>query len=398
MSRAIIIFATLFAVLVSSCGQSEGEKKRHVSGYAGRAQIEPFLAARRLLEREGVAAETGRSWLEVDGSASLVFYPLSEIEEAADFAPLIEWVNYGGHLVICVAGCDEERDDWGRRRVHQPDLSAGALAALEQIGISLDQSGNSIVGRTIDLPMDYEPDDLPQHPDIDREILKCQEQWADLTYEISALMRPQLSPWDAQQWDVQATTGGDQYALLSKELGYGRLTVLNDAAPLRNAFIGEAQNAHLLSRLHWLGGGGDVLFLYGDELTFLNMLYRYGWLGLLLLLVGTALWIWRGLIRFGPVRRATSDGRTLDYQDHVRHTGAFLWKHRQSEVLLNALRQDVLQTVTRDADGAPDIPAIAARCDLPEDRVRRAFDRNTRHDASAFLQTVRTLRQIQKRL
>jgi hypothetical protein len=126
----------------------------------------------------------------------------------------------------------------------------------------------------------------------------------------------------AAQWVVQ---GPHVTEFLRVPMGRGTVTVYGPRTMLHNDELLRVDHAYAASRLLQLERGAQVWLVTEETRTpLLAWVWRNGWVAVLLLLAGLALWIWRSALRFGPVG-AAPEARRRSMREQVTGTGDFLW-------------------------------------------------------------------------
>jgi len=188
--------------------------------------------------------------------------------------------------------------------------------------------------------------------------------------------------------------------IASRELGDGRVTVVSDARPLRNRYIGDHQHAALLLRLAELSPyGSTVTFVRGASLSFWTLLWDRAWPAMLALVALVVFWLWKSFPRFGPLDSVDRDKTQLAYDHHLEALGDFHWRLDKAEGLLRPLREQVLEraqhlaftTGQRDADL---FELIATRAGLTRERAERAMTFSKARDPGSLTRLVADLQAI----
>lgn len=195
------------------------------------------------------------------------------------------------------------------------------------------------------------------------------------------------------------------YAFVRLAHGQGTVDVLADFQFLRNDQLGEPTHQALARQLLAPNYGRGTTHLVHD--TFADSLWwrlaRDGWplwLPLALLLAG---WLWRRAQRFGPWLPSPATARR-SLREHVRASGALLFRLGQAPLLYDAVRDAFLARLRRRDPataalaGEARVQALAERMQLPNFLVRDALSRSGVQDRQTFFARVRTLIQMRNRL
>ncbi|MDB6136005.1 MAG: hypothetical protein JWM59_4248 [Verrucomicrobiales bacterium] len=365
---AVTALLALAAVLVlPGCGHYE-EKEREL-GHQGEARRDPWLAATRLLERHHYQVSAARGILQLPDSDTLMIVPADAVTTDMLARHALRWVeDHGGHLVYLAQGGNTAEDDWreGSRRHATP-----SQPLLEALHLSESTAAASTGPVTVNID--------------------------STAYRITDGSSNSLNTTaETPHIDIKAGSTKDT-ALISMPYGAGRVTVLADAWPFRNRHIGEEDNAALLLALAGMDENvRAVQFVKAGRVSLWEMLTTEAWPALTGLTVLLLAWLWHCMPRFGPVQALSRHG-PRQFATHLEEAGWFFWKHRLSEVLLNAPRQAVITAARRrslrETEGQF-IPLLAAWSGLSEDRVRLAMESGEIRDPRIFTQQMADLQKI----
>lgn len=343
------------------------------TGYRGKARRDPFLAAERFLEANGFEVST-HTWI-----GERLPYPGTLIATAQSFGnrstadTVLNWVSRGGNLLLFLEGGETFRTEWDTRPADTKKRSQTDFDDLyKKLGIEkvTDASGSvdvRIAGATVKLTM------------------PAYFEWKDGR----APGRMEFSAAD-----------GNSIRLASFQRGTGRISISAHAEPFRNRHLGDGDNAWLLLHLAGSLRGGEVWFLNGLKVSFFGMLWERGWMALVAAAALLAVWLWKSLPRFGPLRAAEDTG-TRDFAEHLSLTGAFLWRHRQREQLIGPLRETVTRCAVRRGllRTDPEFPEkLAALAQMDALRVRAALLSENIADPRSFLRAIQDLRQLHEKV
>jgi hypothetical protein len=286
----------------------------------GEAAVNPFYAAQRFAEALGARAVRDRVFTTPPAASVIVLsawhWNLSRTRREA----LEHWVESGGRLVVDwdVTGGREEFERWSgvvrrdRRLDEQPSGSADSEQDEDCRDFQEEQPGAATEGDTAHYSMcDFAPASFLA---TDRNIM----------------------------WAVRDANG-----LQAVRVGVGRgsVTVI-DASPFRYRNLSEADHARLFVAATELRRDDEVHFLSEENHpSLIALIWVHGWPVVALALVGIALALWRGAIRFGPLAAPPPVARR-SLAEQIRGTGHFTLRHGGAESL-HAACVDALDDAAR---------------------------------------------------
>ena len=364
--------ALLLVLIFSLVGCSYIETTREV-GHKGRARVNPYLAAERFLEDFGYTVRNDPGWPELDDPLGMVVLPASVLTADGYIEALESWVEWGGHAVITLEHGEGYINDWSRGgsfgswyAEEEPDAFDAWMARL----------GYTVEGG--------EQEDSFKSPKAG-EFVRLRGR----RYEVWMESGVRIKPGD-----------GKGRLLISRNLGDGRLTIVSDARPFRNRYIGDYDHAELLKTLMELSEyGTEVVFVRNASLSFWSLLWSRAWPALIALILLVAFWLWKNLPRFGPLD-AHEDSRALRaYDHHLEALGDFHWRLDRGQGLLRPLRESILERTQalamasgrRDADM---FGLMAERSGISRERAERAMTFERARDSASFTRLVADLQSI----
>ena len=362
------IWRLLLAVwLVAACGCSHEYVEREV-GYKGRARVNPWLAAECFARSYDMEVRSLASWRAPENSESLWLVPASVLCNESFVQRVEKWAKAGGHLVVVVEHAAAETSDW---RDFEPEqsMTPALPAMLHRLGIELNPSGK----------------------DDSTEAAVVTLHFGGEAFEVAAKAHASV-----------AVGNGTPGVFASVRAGIGRVSVLADARPLRNRWIGEHQHAEfLLAMLSSEKRVGPVVFVRGSGLSFWGMVRRQLWPVLWGLAVLLGFWLWKNLSRFGPLEAAAAPTTARDYDHHLEALGNFHWRLDRAAGLLAALREQIIERAQRFGarDGRLDdslLQLLATRSSLPKERVARALAAAVPSDSLGLARSVADLQLLLK--
>jgi hypothetical protein len=280
-----------------------------------------------------------------------------------------QWAAAGGHLVVLLEHAAAEINDW---RTFEPAMPlAPALAGMLQ--------------RLDFVVSDHEPNPSGEIP---VGIIR----FADAEFEVAAAAHACV-----------AADGAPPGVFASVRAGAGRVSLLADARPLRNRWLGDHQHvAFLLALLRATERQGAVFFVRGSGLSFPALVRRHLWPVLCGLAVLLGLWLWQNLTRFGPLEAATAPSPVRGYDHHLEALGNFHWRLNRATALMAPLREQIVERGQRLCGGRSGrlddelLEVLAARSGLAKERVARALAETSPADSQVSTRTVADLQVLLK--
>jgi hypothetical protein len=187
----------------------------------------------------------------------------------------------------------------------------------------------------------------------------------------------------------------------------GRITLLTDIDGWKNTSIANKDNAaYLWQTVNLAGQWGEiqnVIFIRSSGLSFLALLWHNAWMPLISVTALLIFWLWKCLLRTGPIRQPP-EGIERQFLSHIRMGGRLLWHHRQGDVLLDSIRDEIREQMTRrHFQGTTPreerlCEALAERSGLPLDRVKRAMTPARIEKGTEMIDISRDLQSLQSHL
>jgi hypothetical protein len=315
--RFFRLLSTFLAALLCAC-DTKIEYEEVEVGHRGPARQNPFLAAERFLSALDYDVRSTRNLRDCIKQRGTLITPLQSFNNRGEAEDVVEWMRSGGHLILILAGGENWRNDWAKfdlaeiwdiiKRRNEPEQKR----LMEMLGIS------GVSG-------DWSEDE--SEVKIGRQKFQCR-----------LVGKMKLAP-DSQK--ITALAGDKNEPLLASiMLGRGRVTILAHAQPFRNRYIGALDHAPMLASLVEQGVADEIWFLNGVRISFWRMLWDRAWLGISILILLLIVWLVRYLRRFGPVTAFKAES-SRDFSDHLLLTGAFLWRHKRADALIEPIQNAV---------------------------------------------------------
>ena len=354
-------------------------------GYSGEARVNPYFAARLLLERMGrrvqQKVDLSQPQALAEGATLVLAAGRHELDPPTLDA-LLAWVERGGHLVIGVETVDEH----------------DALLAAVQVRAQ------------------WPPDDEDTHraarppPALPREgVISDGDGGAvdEVVLEDGRRLRANLAPApllvDLQDDSIWRHDSDGGARILALAWGEGRITLFATLRPFNNRNLGEFDHAELLWQIVAPARTPELyLVRHLETVSLPSWLAQHAPLSLIGIAVFIALWLWRVALRFGPLAPSPPrDRRSL--LEHLRAVGRYYADARQQTRLLGLLRNDCLALFARLAPLARGLEGAARLREAS--RLTRINPRELLHAFSGaaasrndFFHMVRTLARFRRRL
>lgn len=355
----VILLCLLF---FTQC-QKGVEKEREI-GYRGKARSNPYLAFERFVQQyDGQELVVQSSWPALDESEAMILFTADQLSSRFSIDQVQEWVEQGGHAVILLDHAEMYSSDWDRWQ-SAAELPEPLLEWAKRMDWKLESSSSE---------EKYDTVELQEEP-----------------YEVDLASRTLVRDEDDKA-----------RALLMQELGDGAVTWVSDARLLRNRWIDQKEHIELLSHLIEVKRDGKMIFLRGVGISFFGLLWQKGWMVLLALAVWILAWLLRHMPRFGPLQQGLREDQIRAYDHHLEMIGDFHWRLDHGDSLLQPLRHEVQELCHhwQAKNGRLDerlFDVMAARANLPVDRVERAMTDPKARDNMIFTRMVADLQHIRK--
>jgi hypothetical protein len=374
--RAALVW--LLVVVVAAAGGGwfltnfEPRTETEDVGYQGRARNDPWLAAERVLERMGRKVREVNTLAELPAGA-ILWLP----QNRHGITPLLresvmQWVEKGGLLIV------------EAEAVNQPDPLLDALSVRRAL---LDAKGRERRNAVM--------------PDARREPVRIgiPAEAEPVTVRLQRFLDVRSDAAAARFRNSVASVA------LLLERGKGHVVVLNELDWMSRDALLNYDHAEFLWRLAQLQPDApEVLFFNNPtRLSLAVWVVSNAWAAAAGVLVLLAAWLWRALVRFGPVAPDPARARRR-LLDHLRASGRFLWSHDGAGRLLEAAREACLRRITRahpDLLSAPDaergkLLADLLGLDAAQAKLLLAPAATTK--MGDFIQSVRLYQTVHERL
>lgn len=355
--------AVLLCLLLAACGGYTTTRRE--TGYKGRAKLDAYLAAGRFLERYGYEVISRPGWPELGEGVATLIVPAEVIATEAYVREVRAWVANGGHMICLVEHGESFHDDWSPFSgiSGEGEVVPEALGRwLDNAGLELDSGGEKLTAERI--------------------------RYQGKAYEVFAESRA-------------AITGerNTRRVFRQVEYGEGMVTVMTDARPFRNRYIGDHDHAALLLALvESTPYEGRVAIVRDAAISLWTLVWRHGRAAVIGLLAVTVFWLWKNMPRFGPLRREEERSALRDYDHHLEALGDFQWRLDKGAAMLRPLRESILERAQHQAAaihrGADLFEWIAQRAEISRERAERAMTHQRPPDPASFTRLLADLQRI----
>ena len=363
----------------------------------GEAKTNPLFASRLFLKRMGIptqSLESLHSLTELPSTNSVILMTASRYtltNEKID--ELLAWVEQGGHLVIPTTNyweesyydtdetlVDESNNEIGAENITSADPIQNALK------VHIDTDDHIVfeedTARKIQLPNASKPLELGYdhyHPivlDSDNESLQLEEVKLD-----------------------------GKNILIRQAIGSGLVTLVSQLDFIEYRQLNNYVHAEIL--WHLVHGNADdlsspdeVWLIHSDESpSLLDIIWGKFWAFILMLAALFVAWALRVSRRFGPlIPKDEEDRRHL--MEHIKASGAYYWKQKQSDELINSTRVAANQRLSRRIPGWQSLTkdqqaeAVASRLSLDTRHVFQTLHGNISNSPYDFTETIKQLEYI----
>lgn len=417
----------LAAFLLCAC-DGHWEDVEKVTGYKGKARVNPFLAAECLLDALGHDAHGAKSLAKMPPHDAVILISGENGLPEGRAKQLLRWTFSGGHLIYCLHGTRPYNDFESQfgTFISALLLEEAKDPVLEQLGVGVQKRISSEeIKKLLKGYTDEEDEEDAKKEDSEKDPDDAEQQEKKTAEEKEkSLESAQDVAWNGKTYHL--SLGGYQHLVLNRKLhagefsagpenkslalhlrhGMGGVTLLAHARPFRNRYMGEHDHAPLLAALVGEHASREVLFVANSTGSFFGLLWQHGWIALVTLALCLIFWLWQQMPRFGPLAEVELDS-TRHFASHIGALGEFFWRMRRSTLLVNAARDAVWVRVRERHrsldDGSRQMndqlaEEIARRTGLPVKRVTAAFDVTPPNTTHNFVNLMRDLQAIRRAL
>ena len=332
---AVIVSVLLVLVAVWVALNTEWGEVKIPTPLRGDAATNPFYGAQKLVETLGATSERRQALDATSTGAVVVLSTWGWDINAARRAQFEQWVEAGGRLVVDAA------------------LITGSEAFEQWSGIEREREG----------AVDPEGRDLFEAPEI---IEPCQA-LQEISYERGGGSAEPVvfegCNFDYASWLVASRgivwllsyDGALQAARV--RVGAGAVTVVN-AVPFVYRELFEGDHGEVLVAAANLRVGDHVVFMSEEDVSsLLELVWQHGAPVVVVLLLFTALALWRGATRFGPLV-APAERARRSLAEQILGTGRFAVRVGGGTALLAAARRSLHEAAARRIVGYERQPSI----------------------------------------
>ena len=417
----------------------ESYKKEIDTGWSREARLNPYLAAQKYLQAQGVATEsldTLGEGVDLGMVDTLYIEDSRAVLSRRQVDLLLGWVNGGGHLIV-VAGlntddnrdpildalqltversecdCDDQEDDLQEAQVE----ASSKLESPEQGQTEADSEPKKPYTPISDWLRNKHDDNSgekaePDKPKVDpSKLTELRFNGVDekLTAHLNTywvLNHPYLYVEEGEEYEGVKPIywGGTKWGIhfMQFEMGSGLLTVLNDDEVWTSSKIDQYDHAYLLSVL--TDHSRQLYFLKRNQMPSLFvLLWQHAQEVVVAFITWLSLWLlYRGR-RFLPSQTITKVSRR-SVMEHIQAVGYFYWQRRAFDKLLATQREEILKYARYQVPSylsltaTEQMQALAKHCDLPFETVIFAMNSKVISGEDQFVAVVQTLKTIKSGL
>ncbi|EIJ41456.1 hypothetical protein BegalDRAFT_0538 [Beggiatoa alba B18LD] len=282
------------------------------TGYSGEAKHNNLLAVQRFLRNQQVTVEVVNSShvlkTQLQKNDVVLVHPRVFDVPKADIDFLLQWVKSGGYLILPVGNTDMAESYKSLLEAVQTEFLENAVKKKQKIFES--------VALTF--------------KDTQYSVL------VDTRYHLKTIKTPRLR---------LESPHGDHTLL--HQYGNGYIAVITNLTLIGNSQIGQGDHAAFFWRLLNFPRATTKLYFFeilGSPPALWEALLKYAWMILVSSGVCLFLWLWIASRRFGRCFPEPSLARRR-LLEHIEASAYYLWRHQQSDILLQQTRQAVLQRI-----------------------------------------------------
>lgn len=364
----------------------------------GEAKSNPLFASRLFLKRMGIPTQSLESLQSLGGlpsTNSVVLMTASRYslsDEKVD--ELLAWVERGGHLIIPSAEYWEESYyDIDEVLVEENDSTDP-----EQITTSADPIQHAIkVHIDTESHIKFDDEDTPreiQLPNATKPLLLGNDHFHEIVLDS-----------DNESLQLETVKLDNKNIIIKQAIGAGLITLVSHLDFIEYRTLSEHDHAEILWHLVHkditdLTSPDEIWLIHSDEVpNLLSVIWQRFWALIIMLAALLVAWALSASRRFGPlIPKQDEDRRQL--MEHIKASGAYYWKHKQSDTLINSTRTAVNQRLSQRIPGWQSLTkdqqaeAVASRLSLDTKQVFQALNGNINHSPHDFTETIKQLEYI----
>jgi len=219
---------------------------------------------------------------------------------------------------------------------------------------------------------------------------------------------------DNKTMGLEQVTINGKNVIIRQQVDEGLITLVSDLDFINNFKVGKFDHAEILWQLvrgkpTTIGQSNLLLpdavwLVHSDETPNLfELIWKHFWALVITLSLLFFIWVFRVSRRFGPlIPKETEDRRNL--LEHIDASGAYYWKQKQQDVLLESTRAAAQQLLAKRIPGwhalsqQDQTQLLAKRLDIAESQLSKTLYGNISGSPYEFTQTIKQLEHIRTRL
>lgn len=377
MNRLLLVIALLLAAMAASFTLESSVRDQ---GYDREALLNPWLAAGRLLEKQGLRVRFSPHYSTLPPHAQVIMLatPLDMLT-ADEQKKLLNWVQGGGHLVT-------ELQDVSR--ANEP--SADELI-LKQLEVRLRKHHEARKADSLSPPAGFEDSRVSGEGVLQTRFNRH--------YYLQ-------NGKPAYIWAVEDKNG---MHAMRFALARGHITVLSDSDWMDNRLLGEGDHGALLWRVinaqkNARENNAEIWLIHGqDRPSLFSLLWESAAAFLLAALLFIMVWLWQASRRFGPVQKILPENRRR-LSEHLQASGRYLLQHQALATLFEASRQRLLSQLQRHYPQWKNLPPerlaqhLGERASIESTAIVRLLTTPAPENILQFAADIRLINRLRKAL
>ncbi|PCK08645.1 MAG: hypothetical protein COA42_08200 [Alteromonadaceae bacterium] len=434
-----LVIACVGLIAYSIFNSIEYYEEEQDTGYQAEAANNPFLAAQKYLQVQGVTVdETTEPFTAeaLENYGTLFVSGSSNVISPRQLNDLIDWIDRGGILLIRADINDSSSKDFFldylqlTSSYEKPDASD--LDTEKEKENCLDQNTEDALDHPVEKSLEEDLANRPENGSDDQADDCGQQALTALAFNLSdndeqATLQLNFNPHfgldhpdiyedidenentDSNEGNTPAwilnyhsESGEHGIHFMQFDLGNGLINVLSDDYIWHNDNIASHDHAYFLSML--VNDQSPILFMRRIALPPLSELFalyaREAFIAGFILLL---LWVARNIQRMGKIIHYSNTSRR-SLAEHIAASGQYLWNGNWQQNLVAPLRDEIHRKARlsiahyQQAEAKQQLHFLSDHSGLAHDIVKYAMTANIKHSEDDFFNTVQCLQKIRESL